>query len=453
MQGRPLPGRPALLHSADALLSPTSEGGYASTRGYSRTVSRPGHIAGLLVLLALTAIVATSFAATGRARPAAASATAFAREEPSGARSGELSVTGDGDRSSTDTRVSASTRGGTGRATAFAAVGKVNVFDGLVTADEVRVRAEAVDGGTSTSGAIAGLAIDGTPHASPDGRTIYDLNGYGQMVALDSGATGMIGLRIRLTKDYNANKAGSVVQIAYASASARDEVKAAQAPAKPAAPAAPAAPAKKQHKAKKARKHKKKADTRTAAQKLQDALTPKELAWQKELLGRTGYAFPVAGAHNFVDTFGAPRADVPVHVGNDIFASFGTPIVAVADGRLSRVGTLKIWGNRLWLRDKKGYRYFYCHLSDFAAAAYNGADVHAGEVIGFVGNTGDAEPTPPHLHFEVHMPDGAVVGPYPYLRKWDAGGVTSASWLKRYGKDPGVRPGALVVVKDFLAQG
>jgi murein DD-endopeptidase MepM/ murein hydrolase activator NlpD len=161
----------------------------------------------------------------------------------------------------------------------------------------------------------------------------------------------------------------------------------------------------------------------------------------------------VAGEHNFVDTFGAPRSDVPVHVGNDVFATFGTPVVAVADGRVYRVGTLKISGNRLWLRDKKGFRYFYAHLSDFAAAAYNGADVHAGEVIGFVGNTGDAEPTPPHLHFEVHMPDGAVVDPYPYLRKWDASGVTSASWLRRYGKDPGVRPGALVVVKDFLAVG
>jgi hypothetical protein len=51
------------------------------------------------------------------------------------------------------------------------------------------------------------------------------------------------------------------------------------------------------------------------------------------------------------------------------------------------------------------------------------------------------------------MPDRAVVNPNPYLLNWDAGGVTSASWLRRYGKDPGVRPGALVVVKDFLAEG
>jgi murein DD-endopeptidase MepM/ murein hydrolase activator NlpD len=408
-------------------------------------VSLRGQIAGLLVLAALAAIAATAFAATNRARPASASAQAFAREEPNGTRRGELSVTGDGDQSTTETRVTSSTSSGTGRATAFAAVEKLNVFDGLVTADEVRVRAEAVDGGTSTSGAIIGLAIDGTPHAAPDGRATYDLNGYGQMVALGSGSSGILGLRIALTKDYKGNKAGSVVQIAYASATARNEVK---------APAAqPAAPAKKKPKAKRTThtKHKK-ARKVSAKQKLQNALSAKELAWQTALLGRTGYAFPVAGQHNFVDTFGAPRSDVPVHVGNDIFASFGTPIVAVADGRLYRVGTLKISGNRLWLRDTKGYRYFYCHLSDFAAAAYNGADVHAGEVIGFVGNTGDAEPTPPHLHFEVHMPDGAVVDPYPYLRQWDASGVTSDSWLKRYGKDPGVRPGALVVVKDFLAQ-
>jgi murein DD-endopeptidase MepM/ murein hydrolase activator NlpD len=409
-------------------------------------VSRKVRIGGLLALVAVAAIAATALAASTRPRPASASAHAFAREEPNGARLGELSLTGDGDKSTTETRVTGSTSGGSGRATAFATVEKLNAFDGLVTADEVRSRAEAADGGTSTSGGVIGLAIDGTPQTAPSGRTTYDLNGYGRMVALSSGSNGILGLRIELTKDYKSNKAGSVISVAYASATARNEVKA------PAA-AKPAAPAKKHQKAKRATKHKKKARTVSARQKLENGLTAQERAWQTALLGRTGYAFPVAGEHNYVDTFGAPRSDVPVHVGNDIFASFGTPIVAVADGRLYRVGTLKISGNRLWLRDKKGYRYFYCHLSDFAAAAYNGADVHAGEVIGFVGNTGDAEPTPPHLHFEVHMPDGAVVDPYPYLQKWDAGGVTSASWLKRYGKDPGVRPGALVVVKDFLAEG
>ncbi len=181
-------------------------------------------------------------------------------------------------------------------------------------------------------------------------------------------------------------------------------------------------------------------------------MNARDRALAKQLLAKPGYAFPVAGKHNFTDTFGAPRSDVPVHIGNDVFSAFGTPVVAVADGRLYRVGTRTISGNRLWLRDHAGNRYFYAHISDFAAAAYNGADVHAGEVIGFVGNTGDAEPTPPHLHFEVHMPDGQVVDPFPYLQKWDSSGVSSASWLRRYGKDPGVRPGALVVVRDFLAE-
>jgi murein DD-endopeptidase MepM/ murein hydrolase activator NlpD len=405
------------------------------------------------VLAALAVVVATAFAASGRSRPATASAIAFAREDTTGAQHDVVSVKDDGDTSGNATRAAASTRGGKASATASAAVQDVNVFDGLVTADEVRVRADATGGGASTSGAIVGLAIEGAAQTSPGARTIYNLNGYGQMVALGSGSSGVLGLSVRLTKDYKGNKAGSVVGIAYASAKAHDAVAAPTPKQTKAAPATKTATKKKHHhKAKQARKkHKRKA--LSAKQKLENALNQQERDWAAVLLTRPGYAFPVAGKHNYVDTFGAPRSDVPVHIGNDIFASFGTPIVAVADGRIYRVGTLKISGNRLWLRDKKGYRYFYCHLSDFAAAAYNGAEVHAGEVIGFVGNTGDAEPTPAHLHFEVHMPDGAVVDPHPYLQKWDQSGVTSASWLRRYGKDPGVRPGALVVVKDFLAEG
>jgi hypothetical protein len=413
-------------------------------------VLRRGHIAALVALATVGLIVATAVAASSSPHPASASATAYARQEPSGAQIGAVSVSGNGDRSGSMTRVTASTSGGKGHATGFAAVENVNVFSGLVTATEVRVRAEASDGSASTSGAVTGLAIDGKPVASPGGRTVYDLNGYGDMVALGSGATGVLGLSVHLTKDYKGNPAGSVVNIAYASASARDEVKAAAAPkAKPRS----AKPAKKRaHRAKK-NKHGRKKSTLSVRQQLENSLSAQDVAWRSELMGLKGYAFPVAGKHTFSDTFGAPRSDVPAHVGVDIFASFGTPIVAVADGRVYRVGTLPISGNRLWLRDKRGYRYFYAHLSDFAAAAYNGADVHAGEVIGFVGNTGDAEPTPAHLHFEVHMPDGAVVNPTPFAARWDAGGVTSESWLKRYGKDPGVRPGSLVVVKDFLAEG
>jgi murein DD-endopeptidase MepM/ murein hydrolase activator NlpD len=402
-------------------------------------VSRSARLAALFALVALAVVVANALAASPRPHPANAAAQAFARQDPAGARHDFVSVNGAGDTAGDETRVTASTNDGKGRASAAAAIEKVNVFDGLVTADEVRVRAAATEAGTSTSGAVLGLAIAGTPKAAPDGRTVYDLNGYGEMVALGSGATGVLGLRVHLSKDYKDHKAGSVVRIAYASAKAHDAVS---------APAAQkqkttAEPAKKKQAAKKKAKKKHK---KSAKQKLEDGLTQRERDWAAALLQRPGYAFPVAGEHNFADTFGAPRADTITHVGVDIFANYGTPIVAAADGRLYRVGTLKISGNRVWLRDSKGYRYFYAHLSDFAAASFNGADVKAGEIIGFIGSTGDAEQTPPHLHFEVHMPDGAVVDPTPYVQGWDGNGV-------KYTKDPGARPGALVVVRDFLAEG
>jgi murein DD-endopeptidase MepM/ murein hydrolase activator NlpD len=408
-------------------------------------VPRSGRIAALLAVAALAAVGATASGDTGRSRPASASAQAYAQQDPAGQRTDLVTVDGDGDKAGTATHVSASTGGGKATSAASADVKDVSIFDGLVTATEVNVGASAGGDGTSTSGSVSGLTINGTAVDAPAGRTVYDMAGYGKVIALGSGATGVLGLRARLDKPYKTYPAGDVVRVAYASAKARDEVK-------PPVATTPKASQPATKKAQKKAAKKKAKRPLTAKQKLERALTKRERRLATQLLATPGYAFPVAGEHNFVDTFGAPRADVPVHIGNDVFAAFGTPVVAVADGRLYRVGTLKISGNRLWLRDRKGYRYFYAHLSDFAAAAYNGAEVHAGEVIGFVGNTGDAEPTPAHVHFEVHMPDGAVVDPYAYLRKWDDSGVSSASWIRRYGKDPGVRPGALVVVKDFLAE-
>lgn len=169
-----------------------------------------------------------------------------------------------------------------------------------------------------------------------------------------------------------------------------------------------------------------------------------------------GYAFPVYGDVTYDSTYGAARAaPIIAHEGNDIFAEFGSPVVAVRDGRLTKVGTLDISGNRLWLIDDNGDAYFYAHLSSFANAARNGARVEAGDVLGFVGNTGDAEPTPPHLHFEVH-PNGLEedsVDPYPILRAWEADeDVPPGAWLQQLGADATERPGALVTVRDFIAE-
>ena len=95
-------------------------------------------------------------------------------------------------------------------------------------------------------------------------------------------------------------------------------------------------------------------------------------------------------------------------------------MLAVADGTVSRVGTLPISGNRLWLHTDAGDAFFYAHLSAFSPDAVDGRKVKAGTVLGFTGNTGDAEPTPPHVHFEIH-PGGEAkdaIDPHAILLAW-----------------------------------
>jgi murein DD-endopeptidase MepM/ murein hydrolase activator NlpD len=138
------------------------------------------------------------------------------------------------------------------------------------------------------------------------------------------------------------------------------------------------------------------------------------------------YVFPVYGPSGYSDTFGAPRSDVSGgwHHGDDIFAPLGAPVLAVADGTVFSVGWNDIGGWRLWLRDGQGNEFYYAHLSAYTALAVDGRHVNAGDVLGFVGNTGDAATTPFHLHFEVHPVsllflgyDGAV-NPTKYLDAW-----------------------------------
>jgi murein DD-endopeptidase MepM/ murein hydrolase activator NlpD len=169
-----------------------------------------------------------------------------------------------------------------------------------------------------------------------------------------------------------------------------------------------------------------------------------------------GYAFPVFGKARISDNFGASRpAPLDVHEGVDIFAKFGSPVVAVREGRISHVGTLPVSGNRLWLTTTNGDAFFYAHLSAFSDHARSGRKVKAGTVLGFVGNTGDAEPTPPHLHFEVH-PGGIkedAVDPYPIVKAWQrADDVPPGAWLQQLGPDATERPGALVTVRDYIAE-
>jgi murein DD-endopeptidase MepM/ murein hydrolase activator NlpD len=143
-------------------------------------------------------------------------------------------------------------------------------------------------------------------------------------------------------------------------------------------------------------------------------------------LGAGSYVFPVDGRTDWGDSYGAERSDVPGgwHHGDDLFAPLGTPVVAVTDGVIFSVGWNHVGGWRLWLLDANGNEYYYAHLSGYTAAGSNDRVVKKGQVLGFVGNTGDAVTTPTHLHFEVHPSsllylgyDGAV-DPTTYLRSW-----------------------------------
>ena len=140
-------------------------------------------------------------------------------------------------------------------------------------------------------------------------------------------------------------------------------------------------------------------------------------------LGTGTYVFPVFGPVAYSDSYGL-QAPTGWHHGDELFAPLGAPVLAATDGTLFLVGWSPLGGNRFWLRDDNGNYYYYSHLAAFSTAAIAGARVRAGQLIGFVGDTGDAVGTLPHLHFEIHPAariaygyDGAV-NPTPYLRAW-----------------------------------
>jgi murein DD-endopeptidase MepM/ murein hydrolase activator NlpD len=142
------------------------------------------------------------------------------------------------------------------------------------------------------------------------------------------------------------------------------------------------------------------------------------------ILGRfPGAVFPVVGTYSFTDTFGAYRADMPGgHEGDDIFATYGSVVVAVQDGTITGVSLTSIGGNNIHLTTSSGDYFYYAHLSRFATGLTQGQQVVAGQTIGYVGDTGDAKGTPPHLHFEIHPNGGAAVDPTIYLNAWRAAG-------------------------------
>jgi peptidase M23-like protein len=143
--------------------------------------------------------------------------------------------------------------------------------------------------------------------------------------------------------------------------------------------------------------------------------------------------FPIAGAVAFSNDFGAARYS-GTHQGNDLMADRRTVAVAAEAGKVKFWTSSARAGCMLYLYGDSGTTYLYIHLNNdvtkgndnrgkcVPGMAYwkglkDGAHVQAGQAIGYVGNSGDADSTAPHLHFEVHPGDGGATNPYPYLMK------------------------------------
>jgi hypothetical protein len=142
--------------------------------------------------------------------------------------------------------------------------------------------------------------------------------------------------------------------------------------------------------------------------------------------------FPVAGPTTYIDDFGQPRAG-GVHQGNDLMAKKKTPVVAVEAGKVTFWTTSASAGCMLYLYGASGTMYEYIHLNNdltmandnrgkcvpgvsYAKGLKNGSKVSAGQMVGYVGDSGDANGIASHLHFEVHPGGGAAVSPYAYLQ-------------------------------------
>jgi Peptidase family M23 len=144
--------------------------------------------------------------------------------------------------------------------------------------------------------------------------------------------------------------------------------------------------------------------------------------------------FPVLGATAYYDDFGAYRGDIATHfhIGTDLLGVKLQPLVAAADGTITHLvldHPTAGWG--LVITDDEGWDYRYYHMNNdnpgtedntspvqwrLAPGLKLGDHVVAGQLVGYMGNSGDAVFSVPHLHFEIHTPDKRAVNPFPSLR-------------------------------------
>jgi len=128
-----------------------------------------------------------------------------------------------------------------------------------------------------------------------------------------------------------------------------------------------------------------------------------------------GQVCPVDGPTSFVDSFGARRSGGRSHEGVDMISKRGTPLVAIEAGTVKRMRNGGLGGITVWLRGEEGDEFYYAHLDAWADGLSVGDRVGAGQLLGYVGSTGNASYKLPHLHFQYHPGGGRAVNPYPLV--------------------------------------
>lgn len=135
---------------------------------------------------------------------------------------------------------------------------------------------------------------------------------------------------------------------------------------------------------------------------------------QQELPTEDSLPSPLPKQH-LTDTWGGARSQGRTHEGIDIFAPRGTPIQATTQGIVSKVGENTLGGRVVMIIGPGGAGHYYAHLEDYADIAPNDW-VNAGDIVGYVGDSGNAKGTPTHVHYGIYI-NGSAVNPYPLLRK------------------------------------
>ena len=309
----------------------------------------------------------------------------------------------------------------------------VSLFAGEITIESLDLRASVAAGSVSASGNVAASTLAGLTVLgqliTPAPNLTVSLADWGTLEVLGSqvetaqkpprsSKATVTAIRVKLLAEHGGLASGSVIEIGTVTAAAAAAPTVTSAP-KPTTPPATTQPTRPVIPANAPR------EPGTSIPGAPPELVRPAPAVTAQLT-TGGYVFPVFGPASFGDTFGGPRADVKGgwHHGEDIFSPLGTPLLAVADGTVFSVGWNDIGGWRVWLRDRAGNEFYYAHLSAYSPLAVNGRQVRAGDVLGFMGKTGDAEFSSVHLHFEIHPVsllargyDGAVA-PYPFLNAW-----------------------------------